>query len=152
MVQTVQTLLRSQLACNEMQASARTCGRRSSRQHDKKCRLKSSQYTFIIPHRVIQLTTISFWVSETRLRLPQVNKFPPKQVKNLATPSSIFLYPQLCSQPIRGNDRQIGRMFPEHVQQSFLDPKYSFEEYSQLRSWRKVRPIKNQLGSLNTSN
>ena len=34
----------------------------------------SSQYTFIIPHRVIQLTTISFWVSETRLRLPQVNK------------------------------------------------------------------------------
>ena len=35
---------------------------------------KSSQYTFIIPHRVIQLTTISVWVSETRLRLPQVNK------------------------------------------------------------------------------
>ena len=27
-----------------------------------KCRLKSSQYTLIIPHRVIQLTTISFWV------------------------------------------------------------------------------------------
>ena len=27
-----------------------------------KCRIKSSQYTFIIPHRVIQLTTISFWV------------------------------------------------------------------------------------------
>ena len=45
-----------------------------SRRHDKKCRLKSSQYTLIIPHRVIQLTTISFWVSETRLRLPQVNK------------------------------------------------------------------------------
>ena len=39
-----------------------------------KCRLKSSQYTFIIPHRVLQLTTVSFWVSETRLRLPQVNK------------------------------------------------------------------------------
>ena len=29
MVQTVQTLPRSQLACNEMQASARTCGRRA---------------------------------------------------------------------------------------------------------------------------
>ena len=27
LVRTVQTLLRSQLACNEMQASARTCGR-----------------------------------------------------------------------------------------------------------------------------
>ena len=33
-----------------------------SRQHDRKCRLNSSQYTLIIPHRVIQLTTISFWV------------------------------------------------------------------------------------------
>ena len=43
-------------------------------QHDRKCRLKSSQYTFIIPHGVIQLTTISFWVPETRLCLPQVNK------------------------------------------------------------------------------
>ena len=70
MVRTVQTLLHSQLACNEMQASARTC----SRQHDRKCRLKSSQYILIIPHRVNQLTTISFWVSETRLRLPQINK------------------------------------------------------------------------------
>ena len=68
MVRTVQTLLHSHLACNEMQTSAR------SRQHDRKCRLKSSQYTLIIPHRVIQLTTISFWVSETRLCLPQVNK------------------------------------------------------------------------------
>ena len=64
------TLLRSQLACNEMQASVRTCGR----PHDQKCRLKSSQDTLIIPHRVIQLTTISFWVPETRLGLPQVNK------------------------------------------------------------------------------
>ena len=30
MVRTVQTLLHSQLACNEMQASARTCGRRAA--------------------------------------------------------------------------------------------------------------------------
>ena len=30
MVRTVQTLLRSQLARNEMQASARTCGRRAA--------------------------------------------------------------------------------------------------------------------------
>ena len=40
----------------------------------KEARVKSSQYTFIIPHRVLQLTTISFWVSETRLHLSQVNK------------------------------------------------------------------------------
>ena len=121
-----------------------------------KCRLKSSQYTLIIPHRAIQLTTISFWVSKTRLRLPQVNKFPPKQVKNLATLSSIFIFSsstgELCSQPIRGNDRPIGRMFPEHVERSFLDPEYSFEEYFQLGSRRKVGPIKNQLALPNTSN
>ena len=152
MVRTVQTLLHSQTACNEVQASARTCGS----QHDRKCRLKSSQYTLIIPHRVIQLTTISFWVSETRLRLPQVNKFPPKRVKNLATPSSIFIFSsftgELCSQPIRGNDRPIGWMFPEHVERRFLDPEYSFDEYFQLGSQRKVGPIKNQLASPNTSN
>ena len=56
--------------------------------------LKSSQYTFIIPHRIIELTTMSFWVSQTRLRLPQVNKLIktyPKRVKYLATPSSIFI-------------------------------------------------------------
>ena len=45
----------------------------------------SSQYTFMTPHRVIQLTTISFWVSETRLHLPQVNKFPPKLRRILPT-------------------------------------------------------------------
>ena len=130
-----------------------------SRQHDQKCRLKSSQYTLIIPHRVIQLTTISFWVSETRLRLPQVNKFHPKRVKNLATPSSIFFFffsssftGELCSQPIRGNDRPVGRMFPEHVERRFLDPEYSFDEYFQLGLRRKVGPIKKQLASPNTSN
>ena len=127
-------------------------------QHDRKCRLKSSQYTLIIPHRVIQLTTISFWVSETRLRLPQVNKFPPKRVKNLATPSSIFIFVfssftgELCSQPIRGNDLRLGQMFLEHVERRFLDPEYSFDEYFQLGSRRKVGPIKNQPASPNTSN
>ena len=136
-----------------------------SRQHDRKCRLKSSQvsqYTLIIPHRVIQLTTISFWVSETRLRLPgtsqQINKFPPKRVKNLATPSSIlififfFIYRRALLSAIKGNVRRIGRMFPEHVERSFLDPEYSFDKCFQLGSRRNVRPIKNQLGSPNTSN
>ena len=86
----------------------------------------------------------------------QINKFPPKQVKNLATLSSIFIFSsstgEFCSQPIRGNDRPIGRMFPEHAERSFLDPEYSFDEYFQLGSRRKVGPIKNQLVSPNTSN
>ena len=43
-------------------------------------------------------------------------------------------------------------MFPEHAERSFLDPEYSFNEYFQLGSQRKVRPIKNQLASPNASN
>ena len=59
---------------------------------------------------------------------------------------------ELCSQPIRGNDHRIGRMFPEHVERRFLDPEYSFDEYFQLGSRSKVPPVKNQLASPNTSN
>ena len=97
---------------------------------------KSSQNTLIIPPRVIQLTTISFWVPETWLHAPptsqHIKTIPPKRVKNLAIPTSHFFVisssstRELCSQPIRGNVRRIGRMFPEHVEQSFLDPEYSF--------------------------
>ena len=48
-------------------------------------RLKSSQYTLIIPYRVIHLITVSFRVPETRLRLPRVNK----QVSSLESQWSI---------------------------------------------------------------
>ena len=37
------------------------------------------------------------------------------------------------------------RMFAEHVERSFLDPKYSFDDYFQLGSRRNIRPIKNGL-------
>ena len=37
-------------------------------------KVRSSQYTLIIPHRLFQLIIISFCVPETRLRLPQANK------------------------------------------------------------------------------
>ena len=141
MVRTVKTLHHSQLACNEMQASAQTCGRHAADSMIQN--VGYGQYTFITPHRVIQLTTISFWVSVTKAAPPtsqQINKFPPKRVKNLATPSSIFIFifssstGELCSQPIGGNDRRIGRMFPEHVERSFLDLKGIFDEYFQLGS------------------
>ena len=160
MVQTVQTLFRSQLAHNEMQASARTC----SRQHDRKCRLKSSHVKSIYFHHPSQGNLTNYYLIlglGDKAAPPisqQINKFPLKRVKNLATPSSIFIFisssstGELCSQPIRGNDRRIGRMFPEHVERSFLDPEYSFDEYFPLGSRRKVRPIKNQLASPNTSN
>ena len=159
MVRAVQALLRSQLACNEMQASARTCGR----QHDRKCRLKSNQIKSIYFHRPSQGNSTNYYLIlglRDKAAPPtsqQINKFPSKRVKNLATPSSIFIFifssptGKLSSQPIRGNDRPIGRAFPEHVERSFLDPEYSFDEYFQLGSRRKVRPIKNQQASPNTS-
>ena len=57
----------------------------------------------------------------------QINKF--KRVKNLVTPSSICVVisssstGELCSQPIRGNVRRIGRMIPKHVERSFFGPR-----------------------------
>ena len=91
----------------------------------------------------------------------QIKIFPPKQVKNLATPSSIFIFiscsstGELCSQPIRGNVRRIGRMFQNMLSQAFWTPNLAslqFDEYSQLDSRNKRWPIKNQLGSPNTPN
>ena len=126
MVRTVRrTSLRSQLACNEMQALARTCGR----QHDRKCRLKSIYFN----HPSQGNSTNYYLILGPRDKAApptsqQINKFSPKRVKNLATPSSICIFisssssGQLCSQPIRGNVRRIGRMFSE----AFLDPEYSF--------------------------
>ena len=75
-------------------------------------------------------------------------------MKNLATPSSIFIFISssstgvLCSQPIRGNVHRIGRRFPEHVERSFLDPEYSFVAVRRILRTiiireAKVRPLKN---------
>ena len=134
-----------------------------SRQHDRKCRLKSSQVKSIYFNHPSQGNSTNYYLilgPRDKVAPPtsqQIHKFPPKRVKNLATPSSIFIFifssstGELCSQPVGGNDRRIGWMLPEHVERSFLDPEYSFDEYFQLGSRRKVRPIKNQLGSPNTS-
>ena len=155
-----QSKLHSQLACNEMQASARTCGRRAADSMIEN--VGYSQVKSIYFHHPSQGNSTNYYVIldlRDKAAPPtsqQINKFPPKRVKNLATPSSIFIFSsstgEFCSQPVRGNDRRIGRMFPEHAEQSFLEPEYSFDEYFQLGSRRKVRPVKNQLASPNTSN
>ena len=162
MVWTVQTLIHSQLACNEMQASARTCGRRTADSMIEN--VGSSQVKSIYFNHPSQGNSTNYYLilglrdKAAPSTSQQINKFPPKRVKNLATPSSIFIFVfssftgELCSQPIRGNDRRLGQMFPEHVERRFLDPEYSFNEYFQLGSRRKVGPIKNQLASPNTSN
>ena len=133
-------------------ASVRTCGRSTADSMIQNCRLKSSQYTLIIPHWVIQLTTVSFCVPETRLRLPQVNnnnkttKIPPKRMKYLATQCHPFLF-LFLPQPIRDKVRRNGWIFPECNERSFSDPEHSFvvvrrrpwtrfakQKFSQLRT------------------
>ena len=135
-----------------------------SRQHDRKCRLKSNQVKSIYFNHPSQGNSTNYYLIlglRDKAAPPtsqQINKFPLKRVKNLVTLSSVFIFifssstGELCSQPIRGNVRRIGQMFPEHVEQSFLHPEYSFDEYFQLSLRRNVRPTKNQLGSPNTSN
>ena len=103
-----------------------------SRQHDQKCRW--CQVKSIYFHHLSQGNSTNYYLIlglRDKTAPPtsqQINKFPPKQVKNLATPSSIFIFifssstGELCFQPIRGNERPIGQMFPEHVERSFLDP------------------------------
>ena len=71
-----------------------------SRQHDRKCRLKSSQssqYTLIIPHRVIQLTTISFWVlrdkaAPSRSQHKSTNKQIPFEASEEPSDTVIHFY------------------------------------------------------------
>ena len=156
MVQTVQTLLHSQLGSTFR-----------SRQHDRKCRLKSSQVKSIYFSRPSQGNSTNYYLilgPRDKAAPPisqQINKFPPKRVKNLATPSSNFIFisssstVELCSQTIRGNVRQTGRMFPEHVERSFLEPEHSFVAVRRIlptRFAKKNSPSSNQLGSPNTSN
>ena len=104
-----------------------------SRQHDRKCRLKSSQVKSIYFHHSSQGNSTNYYLilgPRDKAAPPasqQINKFPPKRVTNLATPSSIFIFistsstGELRSQRIRGSVRRTGRMFPEHVERSFLD-------------------------------
>ena len=99
MVRTVQTLLLPQLACR-------------SRQHDRKCRLKVKSIYFNHPSQG-NSTNYYFILGLRDKAAPPTSqpKFPPKRVKNLATLSSIFIFSsstgELCSQPIRGNDRRL---------------------------------------------
>ena len=107
-----------------------------SRQHDRKCRLTSGQVNiFNYPSQGNSTNYYIILGRRDKVAPPtsqQINKFPPKRVKYLATPSSIFTFlsssstGELCSQPIRGKVRRIRPIFPENVERSFLDPEYSF--------------------------
>ena len=85
------------------------------------------------------------------------NKFPPKRAKYLATSSSSFIFLSsslihrraLCSQLIRGNAvRRTGRIFPERVDRSFLDPEHSFVT---VRRIPRTRFAKQRFAQLTTN-
>ena len=114
----------------------------------------------IIPHRVIQLTTISFWSPRQGCASHKsTNKQIPSKASEEPRNTVIHFYfyfflihrRALRSQPIRGKIRRIGRIFPEHVERSFLDPEYIFVR-SSTNTPNYIRRIKNQLYSPNTPN
>ena len=96
MVWTVQTLLHSQLACNEMQASARTCSRRAADSMLEN--VGSSQVKSVYFNHPSQGNSTNYYLilglrdKAAPSTSQQIIKFPPKRVKNLATPSSIFIF------------------------------------------------------------
>ena len=150
MVRTVQTLLHSQLACNEMQASARTCGRRaadSTIQNEGYSQVKSIYFN----HPSQGNSTNYYLILGLRDKAApptsqQINKFPPKRVKNLATPSSIFIFisssstGELCSQPVRGNVRRIGRMCPRTCWTKLFGPRRYLRRILPTRFAKKSWP------------
>ena len=79
-------------------------------------------------------------------------------MKDLVTPSSIFYFfyfsstGELCSQPVRDEVCRTGRIFPEHVELSFLDAEYSSTNTPNYIREAKVCPINSQLYSPNTPN
>ena len=108
-----------------------------SRQHDPKCRLKSSQVRSVYFNHLSQgnLTTISFWIPRDKVAPPtsqQIGQFPRKQAKYWHR-SVIHLY--FCfflihrRALISANQRQGSSnraIVPRTVERSFLDPEYSF--------------------------
>ena len=131
MVQTVrQTLLGSQLACNEMQTSARTCGR-----HTVDSMIENVGKSIYFNHPSQGNSTNYYLILGPRRQGCTSHKSTNKQIPSEASeePSDTVIHFYFCfffihrrAQPIRGNVHRIGRMFPEHAEQSFLDPKYSF--------------------------
>ena len=82
------------------------------------------------------LVEVLLYVHSNRTFIKSTNTFFLNPSEASEVPSDIVIHfhfyfflihrRALCSQPIRGNVRRIARMFPEHVERSFLDPGYRF--------------------------
>ena len=152
MVRTVQTLLRSQLACNEMQASARTCGRHGADSMIKNvAKVKSVYCNYPLQGNSTNCYLILGPLRQGCASHKSTNKQIPSEASEEPSDTVIhfiFIFSsstgELCSQPIGGNVRRIGRTFPEHAERSFLDPEYSFVAFRRIlgtRFAKKSSPI-----------
>ena len=124
------------LAYNEMQASARTCGRSATDSMIQN--VGQSQVMWIYFYHPSRSNSTNYYIilgPRDKTAPPtsqQIGQFPPKRVNYRHRHPFLFLFlphlqeSSLCSQPVRGNVRRTGRIFPEHAERSFLDPEYSF--------------------------
>ena len=137
-----------------MQASARICGRSAADSTTPNCRLKSSQYTLIIPHRLIQQqqkTTISFG-SRIQICASQksTNRYIPSEASGVPTPSSIFIFISSSStgelfvlNQSEAMFVELGKYSQNMLSEAFRTPNIvssQFDEYSEVCSRSKCSP------------
>ena len=115
-------------------------------------KVKSGQCTLVISHRVIQLTTMSFWVPETRLHLPQVNKLKKSLWSEWSTlwhrHPFLFLFlphPQKSSALSQSEATfvELGECSQNMLSEAFWTPNIAssqFDEYSELYLRSKSLP------------
>ena len=135
MVRTVRrTILRSQLAYTEIQASARTCGRSAADSMIQNAGFSKVKSVYFNHPSQGNSTNYYIILDLTDKAAPptsqQIGQFPPKRVSIHPIIHFSFYFflihrRALCSQPVRDKVRRTGQIFPEHVERSFLDPKYS---------------------------
>ena len=104
-----------------------------SRQHDRKCRLKSSQYTLIIPHRVIQLLSHFGSPRQGCASHKSANKKNPSEASEEPSDTIIHFYFYFFlihrRALLSANQRQclLNRTdVPRKCWAKLLDPEYSF--------------------------
>ena len=121
-----------------------------TRQHDPKCRLKSSQVKSIYFNHPSKGNSANYYIilgprdKAAPLTNQQIKQFPPKRVKYLPTPSFIFIFISSSSTGELSALSQSETSFVEQGEysQNMLSEavRIQFDEYSELYSRSKSSP------------
>ena len=121
-----------------------------SRQHDPKCRLKSNQYTLIIPHKVIHLLCHSGSQKQSCAYHKSTNRSVPSEASEVSTASSIFIFISSSStgelsalSQSEARFAKIGEYSQNMLREAFWSPTIAsshFDEYLELGSRSKHSP------------